>query len=127
MPLREINVAGSPSPSGRYSQAIAANGLLFVAGIGPYDPDTREIVGVGVEEQTVQVLRNVAVVLQAAGSDLGDVVNCTAFLADVERDWAAFDSTYGAFFCAPYPARTTVGANLKGILVELAVVAVVRP
>lgn len=123
MPLREITVATSPVPSGRYSQAIAANGLVFVAGVGPYDPSTRDIVGDTIEEQTVQVLRNVQAVLQATGSDLVDVVNCIAFLAELERDWSSFDETYGRFFVAPYPARTTVGANLKGILVELTVMA----
>lgn len=123
MVIREITVATSPVPSGRYSQAIAANGLLFLAGVGPYHPDTRDVVGTTVQEQTAQAVRNVQAILVATGCDLCDIVNCTAFLAELERDWAAFDETYGGFFESPYPARTTVGAALKGILIELSVVA----
>lgn len=124
--IRGIAVATSPPPSGSYSQAIAANGLLFLAGVGPYEPVTRQVVGTTIEEQTAQALRNVNAVLAATGCELSDVVNCTAFLADLDNDWAAFDRTYGSFFHEPYPARTAVGATLKGILVELAVVAALR-
>lgn len=125
--LRSISVPSSPVPSGSYSQAISANGLVFLAGVGPYDPATRQVIGTTVEEQTSQAISNVRAVLQATGCDLSDIVNCTAYLADLERDWPAFDRTYGSFFGPPFPARTTVGAVLKSILVELSVVAVCRP
>ena len=123
----QVNAAESPVPSGRYSQAVVANGLLFLAGVGPHDPETREIVGSTIEEQTVQTIKNVRAVLRAAGCDLQHVVNTTAYLADLERDWAAFDATYGSFFTPPYPARTTIGASLKRMLLELTVVATLSP
>lgn len=122
---QSIEATNSPVPSGSYSQARISNGFLFLAGVGPYDPTTREIMGSTVEEQTVRVVENIRAVLRAANCDLGDVVNSTVFLADLGRDWAAFDATYGSFFRPPYPARTAVGATLKNVLVEIAVVAVV--
>ncbi len=124
MAKRSVHVETSPKPSGHYSQAIVANGLVYLAGVGPYDPVTRAVVGKTVEDQTAQVLRNVDAVLVRAGCGFADVVNCTAYLAHLDRDWDAFDVAYGSFFELPYPARTTVGAKLKGILVELSVVAI---
>jgi 2-iminobutanoate/2-iminopropanoate deaminase len=121
--LRAISVTTSPLPSGAYSQAIVANGLVFVAGIGPYDPVTRTIVGTTIEEQTVRTVENIRAVLEAAGCDLGDIVNSTVYLADLHRDWPGFDATYRALLTEPYPARATTGAVLKNILVEIAVVA----
>jgi 2-iminobutanoate/2-iminopropanoate deaminase len=124
MSLRQhVQAEGSPAPSGTYSQAVAAGGLLFLAGVGPHDPVTRDVVGDGIEEQTVQAVNNIRAVLLAAGCDLDHIVNTTAYLADLERDWSAFDAVYGSFFSPPYPARTAVGGTLKGMLVELAVVA----
>ncbi|MCU1495013.1 MAG: reactive intermediate/imine deaminase [Acidimicrobiaceae bacterium] len=123
MTLQEIKAATSPVPSGAYSQAIVANGLLFVAGVGPYDPATRVVIGSTIEDQTIQTVENLRAILLAAHCDLGDVVNSTVYLAELQRDWAGFDATYGSLFSAPYPARATTGAVLKGILVEIAVVA----
>ncbi|MGA2528360.1 MAG: Rid family hydrolase [Acidimicrobiales bacterium] len=117
----------SPVPSGAYSQGIVAGGLLFVAGVGPYDPVTRAIVGSTVEEQTVQTIENIRAILIGAGLALQDVVNSTVYLSDMSRDWFAFDKTYRQFFSPPFPARTAVGATLKGILVEIAVMAALRP
>lgn len=91
--------------------------------MGPYDPATRAVVGTTIEEQTVQTVRNIRAILLDAGCDLGDVVNSTLYLAELHRDWDAFDATYGSFFTPPYPARAATGATLKGILVEIAVVA----
>jgi 2-iminobutanoate/2-iminopropanoate deaminase len=121
--LNAINVKTSPVPSGAYSQAVAANGLVFVAGVGPYDASTRAIVGSTIEEQTIKTIENIRAILIGAGCDLGDIVNSTVYLADLHRDWAAFDATYCSLVPAPYPARATVGAVLKNILVEIAVVA----
>lgn len=123
MTNRGIYVSTSPKPSGCYSQGIVANGLLFLAGVGPYDPETRAVVGKSIEDQTARALRNVEAVLAGTGCRLANVVNCTAYLAQLERDWDGFDAAYSAFFEHPYPARTTVGARLKGILVELSVIA----
>ncbi len=123
MPQKEIAVNDAPMASGNYSQAIAAGGLLFVAGNGPYDPGTREVIGETIEEQTDRTMRNIEAILRGAGLDWSHVVNTTAYLEHLQRDWAGFDRVYGTFLTAPYPARATVGAALKNILVEISVVA----
>jgi reactive intermediate/imine deaminase len=121
--VRHIETPDSPAPSGSYSQARVCNGLLFLAGVGPYHPKTRAVVGSNISQQTVQVVENIRAVLRPAGCDLADVVYTTAYLAELQRDWADFDATYGRFFSPPYPARTAVGAQLKSVLLEVAVVA----
>jgi 2-iminobutanoate/2-iminopropanoate deaminase len=124
MSQQAISVTDAPVASGNYSQAIAAAGLLFVAGNGPYDPETREVVGDTIEEQTERTMRNVAAILRGAGLDWSHVVNTTAYLEHLQRDWAGFDRVYGTFLTPPYPARATTGAALKNILVEISVIAV---
>jgi len=122
--LKQISVTTSPVASGAYSQAIAANGFVFVAGVGPYDPTTRAIVGTTIEEQTVQTVANIEAILVGAGSGLDKIVNTTVWLADLNHDWVAFDATYRSLLTPPLPARATTGAVLKGILVEIAVIAI---
>ena len=125
MAHRAISVTDAPVASGNYSQAIVAGNLLFVAGNGPYDPDTRKIVGETIEEQTDRTMRNIAAILNGAGLDWSHVVSTTAYLEHLLRDWSGFDRVYGTFLTSPYPARATVGAALKNILVEISVVAVI--
>jgi 2-iminobutanoate/2-iminopropanoate deaminase len=114
-----------PPPAGAYSPAVRAAGLIFVSGQVPRDPRTGAIVGRDVREQTRQVLANAERVLNAAGASLEDVVAVTAYLASAD-DWAAFDETYRETLRPPYPTRTTVGAQLRGILVELSLIAAAR-
>jgi reactive intermediate/imine deaminase len=121
----EITVGTAPVASGNYSQAVRAGSLIFVAGNGPYDPETRKVVGATIEEQTDRTMRNIEAILQGAGLDWPHVVNTTAYLEHLHRDWAGFDQVYGTFLVPPYPARATTGATLKNILVEISVVAVV--
>ena len=92
--MKAISVKTSPVPSGAYSQAVVANGLVFVAGVGPYDAETRAIVGTTIEEQTIKTIENIRAILIGAGCDLRDIVNSTVYFADLHRDWAAFDATY---------------------------------
>ena len=80
----------------------------------------------GIGAQTRQVLQNVRSVLEAAGCTLADVVKVTVYLADL-RDFDTFNAVYREFFSEPYPARTTVGSSLRGILVEIDVIASVPP
>jgi reactive intermediate/imine deaminase len=124
MSRQAISVTDAPVASGHYSQAIAAGGLLFVAGNGPYHPETREVLGDTIEEQTERTMLNIAAILRAAGLDWSHVVNTTAYLEHLQRDWAGFDRVYGTFLTPPYPARATTGAALKNILVEISVIAV---
>lgn len=118
-----IAVNDAPVASGNYSQAIAAGSLVFVAGNGPYDPRTREVVGTTIEEQTDRTMRNIEAILHGAGLDWSHVVNTTAYLEHLQRDWAGFDRIYGTFLSCPYPARAATGATLKNILVGISVVA----
>lgn len=122
--MKEVRSDQAPPPAGPYSQAIVAGGFVFASGQRPADPVTGAIPS-GVEEQTEQVLKNLAAVLGAAGSSLADVVKVTAHLADIS-DFDAFNRVYTRYFQAPFPARTTVGSQLRGILVEVDVVALER-
>ena len=120
--MRQVTTSAAPAPGGPYSQAISVAGLVFVAGQRPQDPVTGQIAD-GVPAQTRQVLQNVATVLHAAGCTLADVVKATVHLADLAY-FDEFNAVYREFFAEPYPARTTVGSSLRGILVEVDVIAV---
>jgi 2-iminobutanoate/2-iminopropanoate deaminase len=113
------------SPRGNYSPAVRAGDFLFVSGQTPRDADTGEIRGGSVEEQTRYTLEKLAGVLRDAGGSLDDVVSVTAYLQDF-GEWAAFNRVYGEVFRAPYPSRTTVGAELGDVLVEISAVAYLR-
>ncbi len=122
-----IDTHRAPRPRGHYAQARIAGDLVFTAGFGPVDPETGAMVGAGdVAEQTRQTLRNLRAVLAEAGATLDDVVKLSAFLAEPDRDWEAYDAVFPEFFRPPYPARITAGAGLGAILVEIDAVAV-RP
>lgn len=112
---------GAPPAGGPYSHAVSAAGLVFLSGQRPVDPATGNLV-TGVTDQTRQVLTNIATVLDTCGCTMADVVKVTAHLADI-GDFDAFNAVYREFFQAPFPARTTVGSTLRGILVEVDVVA----
>lgn len=112
----------APLPAGAYSPAVRAGDFIYVSGQVPKDFRTGALVGVTVEEQAAQVLRNIRAVLSAADATLDDVVAATIYLTN-EQDWTAVNHIWKAAFTAPYPSRTTVGARLRGILIEVTVVA----
>jgi len=116
----------APAAVGPYSQAIRVGDFVFTAGQLAIDPATAELVEGGIEEQTRQVLRNIAAVLDEAGSSIDKVVKTTVFLKDV-GDFKAMNEVYGEFFANEPPARSTVEvANLAlGALVEIDAIAVV--
>ena len=99
----------APAAIGPYSQAIRAGGFVFASGQIPTDPATGEFVKGGVAEQTEQVLKNLAAVLEAAGSGLDQVVKTTVFLADM-KEFAQMNEVYAKFFTGAPPARATVAA-----------------
>jgi 2-iminobutanoate/2-iminopropanoate deaminase len=88
---------------------LRVGGLLFISGQVPVDPETGALVEGDIAAQTRQVLRNIGVLLDAAGLSYADVARTTVFLADMD-DFAAMNEAYRAFFTEPYPARSTVQA-----------------
>ena len=109
---------------GPYSHAVVANGFVYVSGQGPVNPETGSAPD-GFEDQVRQTFENLRTILEAAGSGLGDVVKVNAYVTDLTR-FARFNEVYREFFSQDPPARTTVGADLLGILVEVDCVAIVR-
>jgi len=104
-----IQTDKAPAAIGPYSQAIRAGGFVFVSGQIPIDPATGEFVKGGVAEQTERVLKNLAAVLEAAGSSLNQIVKTTVFLADM-KEFAQMNEVYATFFAGAPPARATVAA-----------------
>ncbi len=122
-----ISTESAPGAIGPYSQAIRAGGMIFCSGQIPIDPATGEFVSEDVSEQTDQVLKNLAEVLKAAGSDLENVVKTTVFLADM-GDFALMNEVYGRYFNKNKPARATVEAARlpKDARVEIDCIAIVK-
>lgn len=121
-----IQTEAAPVPAGPYSQGLRVGNLVFVAGQGPFAPETREIVGATIQEQTAQTLDNVKAILQAAGATMADVVKSTVHLSDLDH-FSGFNQVYETYFPDPKPVRTTVGSQLRGFLVEVDVIAYVGP
>ena len=111
-----------PLPAGAYSPAVRAGDFVYVSGQVPKDFRTGAVVGETVEEQAQQVMRNLLEVLTAAGASLDDVVSATIYLVN-EQDWTSVNNLWTTFFREPYPARTTVGARLRGVLIEVSAIA----
>ena len=123
--MREIiETINAPAPIGPYSQAIRANGFVFVSGQIPVRPDTGQVVEGGIEAQTNQAMKNLAAILDAAGTGLGKVVKTTVFLSNLD-DFAEFNRVYADYFGDVKPARATVQvARLpKEVLVEVEAIA----
>lgn len=125
--MKTISTANAPAAIGPYAQGNIAGGLLFASGQIPLDPETGEIVGSTIEEQTAQVMKNVAAILEAAGTDFDHVVKTTCFLNDM-NDFAALNAEYAKSFGEVRPARSAVAVEKlpKGALVEVEVIAEVN-
>ena len=123
MPRQIVKTDKAPQ-AGAYSQAVKAAGLVFVSGQGPYHPQTGEIVGTSIQDQTRQCLLNVQAILTAAGSSMEQVVSATFILAE-ETDFAGMNEEWRKWFSKDPPARQ--GAQLpirpKGMKVSIAVIA----
>jgi 2-iminobutanoate/2-iminopropanoate deaminase len=107
MPLEVVATPNAPRAIGPYSQALVAGDLVFTAGQIALDPATMELAPGGVPEQTDRVLKNLAAILQHAGSSLGSVVKTTVYLVDM-GDFAAMNEVYARHFGEHRPARSTV-------------------
>jgi len=119
-----IATTAGPKAIGPYSQAIKANGFVFLSGQIPLDPATQQLIAGDIAAQTERVLQNISGILTAAGSSLAQVVKTTVFLKSM-NDFAAMNEVYARHFTADPPARSTVEvARLpKDVLVEIDVIA----
>ena len=123
--MREvISTKDAPQAIGPYSQAIKANGFVFVSGQVAIDPADQEVITGDVAAQTDRVLRNLSEILEAAGSGLGKVVRATVFLKNM-GEFAVMNQVYAKYFSSTPPARSTVEVSRlpKDVLVEIDVIA----
>lgn len=124
MPKQIIYTDKAPKPPAAYSQAVKAGGLIFVSGMGPFDPTTGEVAGETIQEQTRQCLKNIEAILTAAQSSMKNVVSATFILAE-ENDFAGVNEEWMKWFPQDPPARQ--GAKLpirpKGMKISIAVIA----
>jgi 2-iminobutanoate/2-iminopropanoate deaminase len=113
-----------PKAIGPYSQAVKANGFIFVSGQIALDPATHQLIQGDIQQQTERVMENLKGIVMAAGSSMEKVVRTTVFLADM-NEFAAMNEIYGKYFPAAPPARATVQvARLpRDVRVEIDVVA----
>ena len=115
---KAVRSPDAPQPKGPYSPAIVADGFVFVAGQACVNPQTSEFEFSDVQTETRRTLMNIRAILEAAGSSMQDVVRVGVFLSDM-KDFAAMNEVYREFFTEDPPARTTVGAQLPKIKVEI--------
>jgi 2-iminobutanoate/2-iminopropanoate deaminase len=116
-----------PAPVGPYSPGVQYERLVFVSGQGATDPKTGTLAGTDVAAQTEQCLKNVAAILEAAGSSLQHVIRCGVFLVDM-KEFGDMNAVYGRMFGSHRPARTTVqvvALPSEGLRVEIDAVAYV--
>jgi 2-iminobutanoate/2-iminopropanoate deaminase len=120
-----IHTLEAPSAIGPYSQAVEHQGMLFVSGQIPLNPDTGNIEGDTIKPQTMQVLKNIESILKAAGYSMKDVVKTTCYLSEMIY-FPEMNEVYAEFFQAAPPARATVEvARLpKDVLIEIEAIAI---
>jgi 2-iminobutanoate/2-iminopropanoate deaminase len=126
MPRQIVYTPKAAKPPATYSQAVKAAGLVFVSGTGPYDPETGKITGTTIQEQTGQCLRNIAAILEEAGSSLDKIVSATIILAD-EEDFAGLNEEWLRWFPSNPPARqgAKLPVKIPGLKVSIAAIAVI--
>ena len=121
--MQQITAPTAPAPAGPYSPGIVHGGLLFLAGQGPFDAEGT-LVGGTFAEQVRRTFANLEAVAQAAGTSMANAVRIGVYLNDM-ADWPEFNEVSKELLSEPYPARTSIQADLSGFLVEIdAVVAV---
>lgn len=119
-----INTVDAPAPIGPYSQAVLANGFLYVSGQIPINPATGELTMDSIKSETEQVMRNLNAVLLEAGFEFSHILKSTIFLSDMSL-FAEVNEVYGSYFETDFPARETVAVKglPKGVNVEISVIA----
>lgn len=119
-----IQTDKAPAAVGPYSQAVEVNGMLYVSGQVPLDPDTGSIVEGGIREQTEQVMKNIGVILDAAGYVFEDVVKSTCLLSDM-ANFKSMNEVYAGYYSENQPARAAFAVKELplGVLIEIETIA----
>ncbi len=120
-----ISTDKAPKAIGPYSQAVEANGIIFISGQVPIDPATAKLVEGGIKEQTEQVMKNIGAILEAAGLTYANVVKSTCLLSDMDN-FAAMNEVYSHYYKVDMPARAAYGVVRLplGALIEIETIAV---
>ncbi|MBR8534914.1 RidA family protein [Carboxylicivirga sediminis] len=120
-----ISTSNAPGAIGPYSQAIESNGTLYISGQVPVNPATGKVVEGGIKEQTEQVMKNIAAILEEAGYTFADVVKSTCLLSDMSN-FAAMNEVYGSYYKENPPARAAFAVKELplGVMVEIETIAV---
>ncbi len=121
--IETLHTDNAPAAIGPYSQAKIVNGILYASGQIAINPASGEVEADTIEEQTEQICKNIAALLEAAGSDFTKVIKTTCFLKNMS-DFAAFNGIYGSYFVSK-PARSCVAASAlpKDVLAEVEIIA----
>ncbi|NCT93217.1 MAG: RidA family protein [Chitinophagaceae bacterium] len=121
-----IQTAKAPAPIGPYSQAVKANGMLFISGQVAMNPETGELATGDIQSETRQVMQNLAAILEEAHLTFEHIVKTNIFLSDMSL-FAQMNEVYGSFFKGDFPARETVAVKglPRGVNVEISMIAVV--
>ena len=122
--MKKIHTDKAPAAIGPYVQGKIVGNLLFASGQVPLSPETGQVIGTTIEEQTQQVLKNISAILTEAGPDFDHVVKTTCFLSDID-DFVPFNEVYATAFKSDFPARSAVEvARLpKDVKIEIEVIA----
>lgn len=122
---RIINTSNAPAAIGPYSQAVEANGMLFISGQIPINPQVGKIEATDITSQTEQVFANISAILNEAGYTFVDVVKSTVFLSDM-ADFAGMNEVYKKYYASECPARSAFAVKglPLGALVEIETIAV---
>ena len=125
--MKKITTSKAPAPGGHYSQAIVHNGLIYVSGQLPIEPQTGEKILDSIEAQTEQVMKNLKAILEAAGSSLSQVIKTTVYIADIQL-WDRVNQVYARYFGEHRPARSVVPTRSlhHGFLIEMEAMAVIQ-
>lgn len=122
---KEVYTEKGAKPAGIYSQGIIASGpVVYISGQGPNDPATGQRVTGSFRQEAERVFENLTILLEAAGTSWAHVTKVGVFLADL-NNFAEMNEIYQQYVSKPYPARTTVGAQLPGIAIEVDCIAVI--
>jgi 2-iminobutanoate/2-iminopropanoate deaminase len=121
---RIIETSKAPKAVGPYSQAVEINGTLYISGQVPLDPNTMKVVDGNIKEQTLQVMKNIGSILEAAGYSYSDVIKSTCFLSDI-NDFSSMNEVYGSFYPENSPARSAFAVKdlPLGVLIEIETIA----